>query len=428
MKSTFHKRLLSPNILKKLTNLLFITFFFSHGVLIAQDTICDDFTSANWPNNQNFSPGDTLGFSQNNTQSIVAGNNLYGEFNTAFPGIYGVDGLINFEFDNTNKTAVFEIYGFQSQFNQMGFSVNGSPLYYLDNSFPVVVSGVTIDIDTTANNFGNWKNVFLTFSGALDNIDITLFESGILSLCVYETVNCDDFTSSFWQNNQSLYQGDTLGYSQDSTQLIMQDSNSNINFGSPTDPYPGIGFLGTTLFEFNNTNQTAIFEIYGFQSQYDQMGFTVNGSSVYYMDNSFPIVVNGVTVNLDTTAVDFGNWDNAFLTFSGVLDNIGVELFESGILSLCTYGNESLSNESLKSEKNLSVYPNPVIADLIINSEKKLKTISFYSFSGELVMKKNSFHATKHQIIDVSYLQSGLYLLSVDFADGTNKMIKIVKE
>lgn len=159
------------------------------------------------------------------------------------------------------------------------------------------------------------------------------------------------------------------------------------------------------------------------------MGFSVNGSTIYYIDVSFPLVVNGVTIDLDTTATDFSNWDNAFLSFSGVLDNIEVELFESGILSLCVEDNESLSNENNElSTEAFSVYPNPTMNTINISNNEPFEVVQIYSMSGELVLESNLITNSKSKILDISNLQKGLYILRIGLRDGTSKVSKVVKE
>ena len=327
--------------MKRIKYLLFTACLSGIGLTTTAQTLCDDFTTEPWPTEFTaFNPGDTLGFTQDGTQPVIVSSEDYVFMAMAGPdpGIYMV-GQVDFEFDGSNQSAQFEIYGFEGQYNEMGFAVNGSAIEYMDATFPLTIGGVTVDLDDSAPDFDSWDNAYLTFTGNLDEVTIVGFESGVLSLCVEDEVDteapCDDFTMEPWPTEFTTFNpNDTLGFTQGGTQPVIVSSEDYV-YMAMGGPDPGIYMVGEVDFEFDGSNQSAQFEVYGFEEQYYEMGFAVNGSPIEYMDATFPLTIGGLTVDLDDSAPDFDSWDNAYLTFTGNLDEVTIVGFESGVLSLC---------------------------------------------------------------------------------------------
>ncbi|WP_051230422.1 peptide-N-glycosidase F-related protein [Epilithonimonas caeni] len=72
--------------------------------------------------------------------------------------------------------------------------------------------------------------------------------------------------------------------------------------------------------------------------------------------------------------------------------------------------------------KKISIYPNPVKDFININSTAKVKKVSVYNVDGKILLEDNS---TK---INLSKLQSGIYLMKIDFADGRSQTQKVIKQ
>ncbi len=312
---------------------LFLALFIS-GSSFSQGVICDDFTEAPWPVvPTSYSAGELVGYSQEGTQPITVGPGSDCSFSdlAIFPGIY-VWNYLNFAFDGSDQKATFDIYGIEEQYPDMGFTVNGSPLHYMDETFPMTIDGVTIDIDDSAEDIETWDNAYLIFTGEIDEVDIYGFESGITTLCVealFDESDCDDFT----ELPSITYGGDELiGYSQDGTQPIITGAGAYVPVNISD---PGIYGVGPVNFAFDGSNQVAQFEIYGWIEQYGEMGFSVNGSDIHYMNETFPMTVDGITIDLDDSAEDFDTWDNAYLIFTGMINEVDIILFESGVQTLC---------------------------------------------------------------------------------------------
>ncbi len=68
----------------------------------------------------------------------------------------------------------------------------------------------------------------------------------------------------------------------------------------------------------------------------------------------------------------------------------------------------------------ISLYPNPVQDQLLINSKRKLKTANIYSITGKLVAEHTLSHTA---VINTSELSKGLYFITVEDM-GDNKTTK----
>lgn len=170
-----------------------------------------------------------------------------------------------------------------------------------------------------------------------------LLASMILSLALTSAsaqgwMNCEDFTGTNWPTQTFMTAGDTIGYAQGNSIVLGQATGCWLNLADP-----GIYMVGPVEFNFDGSDQTIRFETYGFLGQFNQMGFAVNGSAVSYMNGTFPMTINNVTIDLDTSVPNVGSWEYAYLTFSGNISQILIEGFESGITELCTVANTSKS-------------------------------------------------------------------------------------
>jgi hypothetical protein len=83
--------------------------------------------------------------------------------------------------------------------------------------------------------------------------------------------------------------------------------------------------------------------------------------------------------------------------------------------------NESSTNIFENLEKNdFVLFPNPVANTIfIINSDKKINTLSIYSIFGQEVITKNNTNK-----MDVSHLKSGMYFVKIN----NNQTIKFIKQ
>ncbi|WP_172282028.1 T9SS type A sorting domain-containing protein [Chryseobacterium sp. LAM-KRS1] len=82
----------------------------------------------------------------------------------------------------------------------------------------------------------------------------------------------------------------------------------------------------------------------------------------------------------------------------------------------------TLSVNEISSRAKTGIYPNPTKGEVEIRTDKKIKSISVFDFSGKSVLKTASVKA------DLSSLPKGNYLMQIEFNDGTSTSEKIIKE
>ena len=74
----------------------------------------------------------------------------------------------------------------------------------------------------------------------------------------------------------------------------------------------------------------------------------------------------------------------------------------------------------------VSLYPNPVKKDLFVKTPSEKSTINIYSLQGSLLKSIPAYQS--YEQIDVSTLQSGVYLVKISSSDGKVYAGKFVKE
>lgn len=78
------------------------------------------------------------------------------------------------------------------------------------------------------------------------------------------------------------------------------------------------------------------------------------------------------------------------------------------------------TNEVSKSKT--SIFPNPTHGEINIRTDKKIQLSTILDASGKKVMTADS------EMVNISSLPKGIYLLQVEFADGSTSREKIIKE
>jgi hypothetical protein len=77
------------------------------------------------------------------------------------------------------------------------------------------------------------------------------------------------------------------------------------------------------------------------------------------------------------------------------------------------------------SSHNLKIYPNPVQNTLYIQSSSTIEQINIYDISGRMLQTSEVFKTS--EVLDISYLASGIYLVKVKTEEG-EIVGKIIKE
>lgn len=102
--------------------------------------------------------------------------------------------------------------------------------------------------------------------------------------------------------------------------------------------------------------------------------------------------------------------------------------YSGGFNTSATFGGMFKSSQNLgvadvkKGISALSIYPNPTKGEINIKTDKKIKSSTVLDLSGKVLLQTSSEKA------NISSFTKGTYLLKVEFADGTSKTEKIIKD
>jgi hypothetical protein len=430
--------------MKKIKTLGLLLLLFIAPQVKGQGLSCDDFTDATeWPEVEilggDITEGDTIGFSQGGTQLISFGfqADAYSDFHIYTDlGMLNAGLTIDFAFDGTNQVAIFHI----GENNILGtgnrqFSVNGSDYTLISDDFPMVIDGITVDIEAELDTEFDFYEYYLKFYGDLNEVSFrapSSYGCNIMALCVtslFEEDDCDDFTDLVAWPTDTYVSEELLGYSQGGTQTITSGASSYGDVNDVLEDLPGIFGVGPVDFSFDDADQVARFLMYGFDYQLDEMGFSVNGSSTVYLDSIFPLTISDVLVSLDLSPPNVGDWEYFYLTFSGEIDQISQILFESSVTELCVdlLDSAGYANVATESPTSFNLYPNPTTNLTTIVANTPLNNLQIFTLSGQLISTVTGISSTQTQI-DVSHLESGIYIVKVILEDGTHAVQKLIKE
>jgi photosystem II stability/assembly factor-like uncharacterized protein len=105
-----------------------------------------------------------------------------------------------------------------------------------------------------------------------------------------------------------------------------------------------------------------------------------------------------------------------------IATNSNVYIF--GLSAIYKYGNPTTGITDLFPDNRISVFPNPFTDKLHLGSEKKFRKYSIADITG----KTTCLGTITGNEVDLSFLKSGLYFLSLDDVQGNRSTIKIVKQ
>lgn len=306
-------------------------------------TLCDNFTDLTYWPVTTITEEAIIGYSQEETYPISLNESGFIEINVSDdrPGIYGA-GNLTFNMNPVKKTARFSIYGIYSQFNEIGFAVNGSDFSYLNADFPLEIEEVTINLDsiTTA---GVWTQIQLSFTGVFNTVDIRAFESGITELCVSTTT----YIEPIFDTNSSIY----------FTSFFAEDGTNMGYFPTAKTPTGYFGNQGVSMtINFNDFLAYAPSRISFVHAYTDE-----NANLINIQLPKTPLIVTS-SENLNEQLIPFNYsaevfkstgalWENTstVLTSEAIIDSIvitgtnmntvtvGANLVNSELRSICTY-------------------------------------------------------------------------------------------
>lgn len=144
----------------------------------------------------------------------------------------------------------------------------------------------------------------------------------------------------------------------------------------------------------------------------------------YYGNDVIAYSILGTTYKSTDGGLNFVALDpkQIMMSISSMISN-GKNIYLHGMTGIYIYGNTPTGIESL-SEYKLSVFPNPCTNIIHLESSKTVDSYLLTDISGRIVTQG----IVTDSKIDVSQINSGIYILSATTNDGNKSTVKIIKE
>jgi ligand-binding sensor domain-containing protein len=162
----------------------------------------------------------------------------------------------------------------------------------------------------------------------------------------------------------------------------------------------------------------------------------VNNNLTDYVVHSLTIFGTNVFAGTDHGVLLSTNYGGTWIPFNIGLEysQVKVLTIDGGFIFAGTYGTgvwkRPLSELSklnyVSNNKKLIIYPNPTQGKFVINGINKINSVAVYNLLGEVVYSNTNVNQLVSREIDLSYLEKGIYLVTVYGDDGElNKKIVI---
>lgn len=95
-----------------------------------------------------------------------------------------------------------------------------------------------------------------------------------------------------------------------------------------------------------------------------------------------------------------------------------------------TYGLQAVSVQEVKSETSFKLYPNPANNYVVVQTpmNKEVESLCVFSITGKELLRKQSFSDPQNVMVNIENLSKGMYLLSVEYTDGSRFSNRFVKK
>lgn len=98
----------------------------------------------------------------------------------------------------------------------------------------------------------------------------------------------------------------------------------------------------------------------------------------------------------------------------------------------CGRPSATLTNDDYIVDEKISYYPNPVKEELFINWKNKedviVNFIEVYNLNGQLLYNIDDLKKTETTTVNFLNYPEGIYLVNINFENGTKQTLKIVKK
>ncbi len=173
--------------------------------------------------------------------------------------------------------------------------------------------------------------------------------------------------------------------------LISSDFNAMISLGVVTDMgewAPNDQIIGDPFFLISDSSGETVVRI-----DYDE-------------DLNWPVAPRGVAIELCDPSLDINNGMNWALAENSLFSGGNELLGTPGVVNSCFETSTSTSNTIAADQ--IKIYPNPCYTILNIESDTNFDSLRILDMNGVQI-----FEASNSQVIDVSSLQPGFYILSL---------------
>jgi len=90
---------------------------------------------------------------------------------------------------------------------------------------------------------------------------------------------------------------------------------------------------------------------------------------------------------------------------------------------------EGVNVGELENQSTFNVYPNPIAAgNLMIKSNKDLRSFTVISGSGQIIKRENIYERQRYYNLNLPQVAPGVYMIEVEFADGTKSYQKLLSK
>jgi len=95
-----------------------------------------------------------------------------------------------------------------------------------------------------------------------------------------------------------------------------------------------------------------------------------------------------------------------------------------------TYGLQAVSVKNVDNDNSYNLYPNPATHYFVLQAprDREVENLSIYSITGKKLLQMDSFNDSKNIQVNIENLNKGMYLLSVEYKDGSRFSNRFVKE
>lgn len=95
-----------------------------------------------------------------------------------------------------------------------------------------------------------------------------------------------------------------------------------------------------------------------------------------------------------------------------------------------TYGLQAVSVDEVENQRAFNIYPNPATNYFVLEPpfNQSVESLIVYSITGKEVLRLNSFSGSNNIQVNIENLKKGMYLVSVEYSDGSRFSNRFVKK